>query len=429
MYFFIKTLRPRKVEHWLMLSIFIYSFGLFGRHITNTTIGNTFVVFGFLVFIYNILKYRKQINLVGASRFFYVWFIIWSVCLTFHMFLLQGPEETKGMGYGGTIHGYLVIMFISLLFVPNMMPFALLSLRNNSHFDFSYFVRLMTLMAFFYILFSPVAIWYMSNFNWTVGVALDEKGSYQDFISNSTLGIRNIVPATILIFLFKYISWRKWMFFLVTYLCNIFMLIYMARRGSLVLFCAHLLLVWWLYISHEKSVSKLKLILFLGLAIILGYSIFVNYSDSLFSLLLERGTIDTRNIVEQSFYSDFNTLSDFIFGRGWFGEYYEIALGTYRPYIETGFLAVLLRGGFLLLIPYVILMLIGAFNGYFRSRNILCKSLGLLLFMNVVSLYPFGWPEFNFNFFIFWVGIFICNKKYYRNLSDRQIKQLFFSNI
>lgn len=412
-----------------MLSIFIYSLGLFGRHITNTTIGNTFALFGFLVFVYNILKYKKQINLVGASRFFYIWFIIWSIFLTFHMLFYQGPGETKGMNYNGTIHHYLSIMFTSLMFVPNMMPFSLLSLRNNSHFDFSYFVRLMTIMALIYTLFSPVAIWSMTNFNWMLGVAADEKESYQDFITNATMGIQNISPATILIFLFKYIPRKRWRWFLLIYLCNIFMFIYMARRGGVFLSCTHLLLVWWLYVSHEKSVSKLKLILFLGLTILFGYFIFINYSDSLFSLLLERGTTDTRSLVEQSFYKDFSNLNDLVLGRGWFGEYYEMAIKSYRPYIETGFLVMLLRGGFLLLLPYLALMLIGAFNGCFRSRNILCKSLGVLLLMNVVSMYPYGWPMFNFDFFIFWVGIFICNKKYYRNLSDRRIKQLFFSNI
>ena len=70
----------------------------------------------------------------------------------------------------------------------------------------------------------------------------------------------------------------------------------------------------------------------------LCYVLFNNMADSLFASLIERGTEDTRESVEQGFYDDMKSTEDWLFGRGWFGQYYEPAFGIYRSSIETGYL-------------------------------------------------------------------------------------------
>ncbi len=115
-----------------------------------------------------------------------------------------------------------------------------------------------------------------------------------------------------------------------------------------------------------------------------------------------------------------------MFGRGWFGRYYEPAIMDYRSDIETGYLALVLRGGLFYLVPYVAILILSFFNGYFRSRNLFCKSFAILCLMQVVNLYPYGWPAFNFYHFVVWVGVWVCNSKKFRRLDNIQIAEYCF---
>lgn len=55
------------------------------------------------------------------------------------------------------------------------------------------------------------------------------------------------------------------------------------------------------------------------------------------------------------------------------------------------------------------------------SHNLLCKSLGLICLMQIISLYPFGWPAFNFFHFTVWMGVWLCNTKRFRMYNDKAI--------
>ena len=153
----------------------------------------------------------------------------------------------------------------------------------------------------------------------------------------------------------------------------------------------------------------------------LFFALFTNLSDSFFSVLMERGADDSRTGVEDSFYADMKSNSDWIFGRGWFGQYFESLTNLYRTGIETGFLTMILRGGLLYLLPYLLLLSISFVKGVFFSHNLLCKSLGLICLMQIISLYPFGWPAFNFFHFTVWMGVWLCNTKRFRMYNDKAI--------
>lgn len=129
--------------------------------------------------------------------------------------------------------------------------------------------------------------------------------------------------------------------------------------------------------------------------------LFSNMAETFFATLMERGDEDSRSGVEESFYADMKTETDWIFGRGWFGAYYDPIFNKPRLGVETGYLTLILRGGLFYLIPYVIILLFSFYNGYFRSNNLFCKSFGILCLMQIINLYPFGWPAFNFfHFFV-----------------------------
>ena len=201
---------------------------------------------------------------------------------------------------------------------------------------------------------------------------------------------------------------------------------FMARRGGLATSILYLVLMWGMYSFNDRHVSKVKMIL-MALAVVgVCLVLFSNMADSFFSTLMERGTADSRSGVEEGFYKDMDSASDWIFGRGWFGQYFEPAYGIFRSSIETGYLALILRGGLLYLIPYVGILGLSFYNGYFKSRNLFCKSFAIICLMQIICLYPYGWPAFNFLHFVIWLGVWICNSKVLRIMSDSQIKRMLF---
>lgn len=274
----------------------------------------------------------------------------------------------------------------------------------------------MFLVAVIYICVLPFSVHSMSGINRFLG----------DFdATDASMGIRLLVPATIMIFLKKYLSSKQWGIFLFTFICSLFVNIYLGRRGASAMCLLYILSMWLLYVLNEGRNKKIQVFLIGIIMIACAYAIFVNTSDSFFSYILDRGFEDNRSDRNIDMITDMNSTNDWVFGRGWFGQYFDSVYG-YRGAIETGALALLLRGGFLYFIPYVTLLLFTFINGTFRSKNFLCKALGIVAGLEIVYLYPYGWPLFSFNYFFLWIGVYMCNSAHIRNLSDGNILSIYF---
>lgn len=423
----IYSLKPNRREHLLILSILIYSFVGVLKYYIPIVLCNILILYGALMFIFTLLSNVKRTPLTGLTGFLYSFLLIWTLCLTFHMFFIADVRSTFTV-YNG-ITTWILAYFSSPFFLPNLMPLIILMFPRNYKFDFSYLWRVMWLMCILYLCYFPFSFWSMTHYNWsmdTEGLEWGEKGTYGDFITNSTIGISSLAPVVIMIYFKKYITSYKWNRFVIAYVGSIIISAFLARRGGLAMSVLYIVLVWIMYSLYDKSVSKIKLIVMATFVTAIVFVLFNNMSDTLFATLTERGLDDTREGVEESFYSDMNTIQDWIFGRGWFGQYWEPVFSKYRSSIETGYLALILRGGFIYLIPYVAILFLSFYNGYFKSNNLFCKSFALLCLMQIVSLYPYGWPAFNFFHFFIWIGVWICNNKYYRNISDSMIKSTIF---
>lgn len=419
----VKSLKPLRREHWMMLAIFIYSMvGVLKYHIP-APICNTLTILSALTFVIVILKHISGGHLRGLIGIFYTILILWSVCLTFHMFFIADVRSTFNEYHGLTT--WLLAYFGSAMFLPNIIPFVILAFPCNYQFDFKYLCRSMWLMCILYLCYYPFAFWSMTHYSWSfeqaVGTEWGEAGTYGDFITNSTMGIASLTPVVIMVYFKKYLNPKRWKWFLIAYVGSILIQAFLARRGGLVISLMYLVLAWGMYVLKDKRTSKFKMVLLAVIVIGLCFLLFTNMSDSFFSTLTERGDEDTRSGVEESFYADMKLQTDWIFGRGWFGNYYDPIFHLYRKGVETGFLTLILRGGFLYLIPYVMILILTSFNGLFRSNNLFCKSFAIMCLMQLISLYPFGWPAFNFFHFIIWIGIGICNSKTILKQNDYQI--------
>ena len=419
----VKSLKPHRREHWIMLSILVYSLVGVLRYYLPNPVCNALMTLSAFIFIMVICKHASGFHLKGMTGLFYGILILWSLCLTFHMFFIADIKSTFVEYHGVTT--WLLAYFGSSMFLPNLIPFVILVFPRNYQFDFRYLWRVMWLLCILYMCYYPFAFWNMTHYSWSMdqvaGAEWGDKGTYGDFITNSTMGISALAPVVIMVYFKKYLTQKRWQWFLIAYVGGILLTAFMARRGGLVMSVLYLVLAWVMYALSDKKTSKFKMVLMAAVVIGLGYMLFSNMADSFFATLLERGDEDSRSGVEESFYADMKSLTDWTFGRGWFGQYYEPAFRTFRSSIETGYLALILRGGFLYLIPYVAILAFTVFNGYFKSRNLFCKSFAIMCLMQIISLYPYGWPAFNFFHFTLWLGVWICNIKPFREMNDNQI--------
>lgn len=419
----IKSLKPHRREHWIMLSILGYSLvGVLKYYLPNP-VCNALMALSAFIFIMVVCKHASGFHLKGITGLFYGVLIIWSLCLTFHMFFIADIRSTFVEYHGLTT--WLLAYFGSPMFLPNLIPFVILAFPRNYQFDFRYLWRVMWLLCILYMCYYPFAFWNMTHYSWSMeridGSEWGDKGTYGDFITNSTRGIAALTPVVIMVFFKRYLSPKRWKWFLGASVGSILIAAFLARRGNLALSVLYLVLAWVMYSLNDKKTSKFRMILMATIVVGVIFVLYTNLSDSFFSTLIERGDEDSRSGVEENFYADMKSQVDWIFGRGWFGQYYESSSGIFRSFIETGYLALILRGGFLYLTPYVVTLGVTAFTGYFKSKNLFCKSFATMCLMQIISLYPYGWPAFNYSHFFLWLGVWVCNIKTFREMEDKQI--------
>lgn len=201
-----------------------------------------------------------------------------------------------------------------------------------------------------------------------------------------------------------------------------------ARRGSSLSMAV--LFVGALFFWAKNNRHKYKFMNILLVGVILSAAIYFVLHSSIFDFLFMRGLEDTRSGVDEALLSQMSD-SELIFGKGLNGRYYypileDDYLNGWRYGSETGFYNIVLKGGYLMAFVYVLLLIIPAYNGLFRSNNFLCKAGGFFILLSLLELYPFGWLEFSVKFLAIWMMVVLCMNPYVRRMNDVQIKQQFF---
>ena len=136
------------------------------------------------------------------------------------------------------------------------------------------------------------------------------------------------------------------------------------------------------------------------------------------------------------------SVSEAAFGRGSLGTYYSPffsktlrffeAIGDFwfaldnptRITVEVGYLQMILKGGFLLLLLNFSLFLRAVYLAFFKSNNNFVKRLGLfILALTLLSLISFR-PAFTPTFILLWMAIGTVLNKSNRALSDEEVRDI-----
>lgn len=205
-----------------------------------------------------------------------------------------------------------------------------------------------------------------------------------------------------------------------------------ARRGLMFMTVSILLASYIIYyFTNRGKILRVILSVFLLFFIVIyGRQVYSSNSSGMFGLISGRMDEDTRSGVEDYFKSNMSPL-DWLIGRGINGQYYcpgidEVAgsVTINRDVIETGYLQIILKGGLISLILFLLIALPAIFKGFFYSENVLSKAAATWILLFILYMYPATINLFTMNYLIIWLSIGICYSKELRALSNDKIIEL-----
>lgn len=204
--------------------------------------------------------------------------------------------------------------------------------------------------------------------------------------------------------------------------------LYFARRGlSWTFGCAGMLVVMLSIFERRESLRK-RIRSWMKLFVVMLAVAFVvaNYSETLLDPLSNRLFEDSRGWVLLDFDQDMGVF-DLIVGRG-FGGTYQLTMssvdgleGNSRGIIESGYLNIVLYGGYVYLAIMIVAYLTAIYNGLFRSSNSFAKAFSAFILLHLLELYPAGVLYFNLQFLIIWICVSMCHDRRFISANDADL--------
>ena len=384
---------------WAGFIINVLSAIIKGNFIVSQRIGELLQFIGLVILLYSFFKIVHGFTSNSYLKITYSLFIIWSLIVI-----------SKGIHFNYTSikallldneYGVLLYLVPFIIFVPH---------------DFSFLQRLfevVIVLGFFYLIYSIIFIRPLLS-------RTPEDQNIVEYLVRS-LGM----TSGFILLTFKYHSNSKKIISIIVMLVSLLFTIYKARRGlsfTLISIIIPILLII-LYFSKYK-VLYIYLIGLAGLLSILYFSNIYKIEEvKLLSFIAERGDTDTRTGVELYFYDDMEE-EDWIIGKGMDGKYYSPGIGEsdYRTLMETGYLQIILKGGLVRLILFLLIAIPAIILGLFDSKNLLSKAAAVWIFVALISLYPATVESFSLQYLLVWISIGLCYSKNIRKMTDDFIK-------
>lgn len=350
---------------------------------------------GIFYYEYKLYKSKSLRHLSGFEKFLFGLLFIVSIGI-----ILRGNWPTSPKDF-----------ILHLLTTPTyLLPFIILRLPNEK-----YFKELLRL--FFKISLWVIPLWIINISDLVqIGTYKAENiGSYLPFISAFLLGLSTYLNKNQ-----RYINILIWTIYFILMMLN-------ARRNvsfTLLLYAA-IAYFFTSLSSLKKNVTKTVIIylfsILTGLILLLNFN---SLASGVFNNMANRASEDTRSGVEELFFIDFSNapISDWIFGRGMDGSYYQPMLNEEtgeindnRNSIETGYLNMILKGGIIYDVVIILIILLAIKRG-FTKRYFVYKYISIILFTYFIDLYTTN-PVciFSVRSIMFWLCISIL-------LNDNRIK-------
>lgn len=344
----------------ILLGVVLFTLSnLFGDSgLVSKIVAKPIALVGLMMVIYYFIHIKKQLPFKGFEKWAYIIYLVYGFWVT-----IWGGVNAVGITFADFLLTNRIWWIFTPLFV--LLPFS----EKNLALIFKW-ALIQTYIALLFIVV-----------NW-----------------NSITDVFNTaVPFSLMFPMMAFICYvfnfkRKYIFvILITYFLSLYAPMVAGRRTAVLLLLFFPLA--YMLAKYVKSQYLFYVVPLLILYIVFGDIIF-NWVLSYFPVMSERMLIDNRSSLNEVFLAQLST-SDLILGRGLTGSYIatdELDFeNSIRTLIENAYLNVILKGGLLLLFPYVFL-LVKAIIKYFRySKNkfgvySIIYIVGILISM--VSLMP-----------------------------------------
>jgi len=403
-------IKKKLVTQSLMIALIGVSiFNLLPVLFLNTANFSFVIVFAFTAyFLYKIIFSGSGLKSPIQYNLIYIALLFWTIII-----FLRGFN---------TDYNYLRSLFISpYVFLPYILPFTV---RFFSIYDFKKILSLIHYVNIIYLLFI-IIFFIQPNNDITLSIGfVEEVNKYLAF------------PNFLMIFSFAKLSKKERLLSIIVFFVGFLISVYTARRSLTWTFgWAFILLMYLIFLNSKKSLLKqIRLFIafiFIGIAM---YFVYNKYEEAIFGNLMARIDEDSRGSVLRDFENDMQ-LEDFLFGKGLDGTYllretdrdfFEGNISK-RDIVEAGYLNIILKGGYVHLILFVIIFLVAIFNGFFRSNNYYAKVFACFILLQILESYPAGVLTFNLRFFLIWFCIAMCWDKKFLLASDSYIDSLLTS--
>ena len=386
---------------WLGFIIYALSFVIKSSEHFNLKVGELLQFVGFCILlpsVINIIRFRIRNRYLLFVFVIYIFWLLSNIARGIHFNYSYLKDSLLNSD-----EGILIYFAPLILLVPQDGTFF------KKLFDF------IIILGIFYLIYDVIFIQSL----------LDRSFETQNVVENL---VRNLsMPCGFILLTYQYHSNRRKLFAFIVMIISLLFSIYKARRGlsstlAGILICAYFL---YLFSTKNKVLILYLSILCICLGILYSTSIYSINDNKLFSFIAKRGAVDTRSDVEDFFYGDMKK-KDWIIGKGINGEYYcpDIDVNQvtdYRDYIETGYLQIILKGGLIRLILYLLISVPAVVLGLFFSRNILSKAAAIWIAVAIISLYPATVESFSLQYLLVWISISICYTRRLRRLNDYDV--------
>jgi len=214
-------------------------------------------------------------------------------------------------------------------------------------------------------------------------------------------------------------------------------LTYLARRNAVITLSGFIIAAYFLNTFYRSKTLLFKLFpLLIGIGV-LSFFVFDTFSAKITKRLNERIYEDTRTGLFDQFFFDLKHTQSMVFGKGMDGTYYcpiegevtsdgvVISDVTFRNVIENGYLQLLLKGGIVYIVLFLLVLIPAAFYGIFRSSNQFTRACGFMVFLWLIDMLIYGLPTLCLHYIIVWICVGFCYKKSIRNKTDGEIQEEF----
>jgi hypothetical protein len=367
-------------------------------------------IIGLVMFVPQLISFLKFKFESEYLKVLFMLFMCWSLLVIargFQFNFTSIKETIFDLGYGVFIYlAPLILVF------PRTLTF------------YKKIFNVLILLGLFYLLYSAIFIKDITNSDRT---SILSQAIVENF--NGELGL----CTGFMLLTYMYHNKKRQVFIIGVMMVCLLFEIYRARRGLMFMSITMLLSYFMIYLITTKN--KLMIIYFsIFLAIIITLyigSIYKQSSGGLFGFLMERADEDTRSGVEEMMKADLSN-TDWLIGKGMNGEYFcpDIDMNNltgYRSVIETGYLQIILKGGLVSLVLFLLMLVPAIFLGFARSKNMLCKAASMWLTLELIYMYPSVINAFDMRYLLVWMCIGICYSKKIRNIPEDVMKEFFHS--